>query len=1198
MLPRNNTTRLGVSRRKSTSSVQSKHEPLDPEVARHHAQAAATLAFNRGQERRSADIGRPGLLRHDSTASQGPQAGYPKDAGQTLRRQQSVRFVGPDGIRYRQSVGSRPSHATLDSKPSSATLRPMAMTTNAPVPAAYRPPSRGSSIGKSSIKRGGQDSYVAATAVFDEYYTRQDDVASTPSSYRRIRKSKSMFAPLKAPRIYYPNGSSEKAETVYSGFETPQPSPSQLRAPKSMSFLRGGRELAQKSNDQAVQLARDRFFHDAEQQRLREQPSFLFRSKSDKEQASFRKSVRSSSMNSAPPKSSGQTHSIKSGKGSGLKDKARKISRNMKNKIKKAFSRNKGTVTIPDQQVLATVTHVREYNSDPEIKFEGLIDVPYPDGTALLRVASRSGSLYEATSDPKMETHISSLTSSSYRSDKSRVTSWNNTSAENTINSQTTRNNIGDSQRELQRLSVINENGTHVSAAAFHRPKVDHHSAYPAVHRPSKNVAHVPPPPPVGVDSARVYSALMKRLDQNSPRAKLEASRKGSTDSFVAPTYVPQRADSANSGTPATIRHVPESNDGSRPNSACSNQHQWVRTDSIYSARAEDAFGYTGTHAHQWTQADSLREARMREEDDVFSPKAIPKPFQEIDAGAQKDRTISILSSLTKDSFHTVQESLALSPQDIARQIEPITQPIIRESRSTFFGGSPSFTIGRTPSPLRRAMATGSYNPQVVKGGQSNLVCNSSKQYQQYQLAHVDGGSAGQNDVGSGISYSESIYSRTTGRRTPAPDSTLSLPFQHRRPLQPPPTTPNSGYVAMIDHAVYQPTMPTSVGHQTPSSTGSVEWKKWMSSEVSKLEKAKENASPAASYINYALPTMPKSFQVSHIRERTQIVSSSDEEVAETAKDAERMLQEIADRNLSTEQDLMGNRRPSIGQRTNVERSHTSGKPPLGLLHQNIPQLAPPGAAILKPILKNRSNVSLTENIDPSRANEQHPPIPPPPPIPDRSSLRPLATKPSQTSLRSENTISTPGTGKSPASVAKTSSMSGRSLLHKRNNSATTLKSVKSVNVNTPAKLTKKNRKVSQASSVILPESADAEIEFRPSSASNKSLSRSISRARTPGADWSTISKLNTPNHNRSAKLDRSGMKPGDDHADDIYGTDGAGLLGPETNEPLMTGANSSRGGNMASAQQIGSKRMVEMFLSSRRRRMVSGSGSDGSAFI
>jgi hypothetical protein len=1133
---RNNSNRL--SRSKSTSSVHSKHESIDPAVARQHAHTAATLAFARAQERNSADIGHSGNGLPQPLSQQTNSA----NVDRVIKRQHSVRFAGPNAVQRRRSIGSRAAHHAREES-SSANLRPVAITTNAAVPAAYRPPSRSSSIGKGSVSKATAESLLAV-AQYSEYYTNEEDAPSTPSSYRRLRRSKSMFSPLKAPSVFYSNGTPDQPESSYLGNQnsasysrTPQSPPAQvaLRAPKSMSFLRGGRARpTYERNDEAVQLARDRFFQETAQQRVREQPSFLFRSKAQRQEKPFRKSVRTSSTNSYDvPISSGiQSHPSME---SSLKGAARRASKNIKNKLRRVFGRSKEEpVAVPNQQVEARETHVRKYNGDPDMVYQEFSNIPHPDEAAFSRVASRIPSLHIANSDQQLRSYAGSVKSvksskSGHSDEKSRVTSWNSTGV-NTVVSQNARPHI---DREQQRLSVINEIGTHVPSSSFIRQKVANQFSASAIHRPSKIAGHFSAPGPGVVDSARVYSALMKRLDESSPKAEFKASHKASVESSAVSNRVPLRSSYVGSSrghqTPATIRHVllEDSTSSSQSYGPDQHEHHWARADSVNSARAEDIFGPTGSHVHQWVAADPLRQARMKNSDDVFSPKDDSGNKENISIEQPRERrqlntspsTLSRQAS-TKTSYHTVPESLGLTPQELAVRNEPVLQgtKVLREARSTFFGGT-IFTIARTTSPFRRAMAEGSGCNSMDVANDFPLPSHASPLRNPLYLgpgamASVDTIPDAASE--SGKAYSESIYSRTTSGQTPAAaNSAQSLPITHKEiPEMPFPRT-STGDVVIIDRTTYRPVMPSGGSHRVTNSTGSIEWKKWMSSEVAKLERSKENTH--APYINYALPTMPKSFHPGHVREPAQM-DDDDVEVAQ----------------------------PSV----------CPVKQPLGLLQQQNPNI--PSVPLLKPILKNRSTVSLVESVDLPNGGNPAIPIPPPPPIPIRSPLRPI---PSKSSLRSVATVNTSCTTSAPNSAVKISSLSGRHLLHKRNGSQTTLRSTKSASIKSaeiPAKLVKRTGRPFNANTPSPGGMLAAATERQFGSTST------ASRYRTPGM---------VNNENIEAK-------------DDIYGIEGAGLLGPRVSTAELE------------AQALGSKRMVDLFLSSRRRRIAGGSEESGAVFL
>ena len=860
MLRRNKSERL--DRRKSTSSIHSKHESIDPELARQHAHAAATLAFARAQDRNKADVGHRGNRHSRSTTVSGyiereamPQhAQTINDTRPEIRRQQSVRFVGPTAVQRRRSFINRSSQPLLEPKISFATLRPMAMTTSAPVPAAYRPPSRSSSIGKASTGRGRPESLVNAAAAYNEYYTPEDDIASTPSSYRRIRRSKSMFSPLKAPSVFYTNGTPEHAgSSQFSAQDPPTSSRSPrlqsyeapLRFQRSKSFLRGGRRdhSVQSRNDEAVQLARDRFFQQTTEQRLREQPSFLFRSKSQREDKPFRKSVRSNSTND--PVSLG--HNVPA-REFGFRVKARKASNTLKEKFRKVFGLHKEPVTVPNQQVDARETHVREYQGDSWVGPNLFADIPHPTKATLSHVVARPPSLHEASSNQQLRSYAGSVKST--RSDtsveKSRVTSWNST-AVNTLTNQAAKLQA---ERELQRLSIINENGTHMPSSSFSRQKLNQTSAYPHHHRPSKSAGIITSP--VGpVDSARVYSALMKRLDENAPKEKLEASMISIEKDIIPSTRLRQRSSSLSSSqrsrTPATIRHVISEGSDSSSIQATKHDHQWTRTDSIHSARAENMFGTTGAHIHQWAQADPLREARMRQEDDVFSPKGAAT--QKLESANILERYPSRLDisthdlsrqASTKTSYHTVPESFGLTPQEIGNYNEPVIQPIrpLRESRSTFFGGT-SIAPARTTSPFRRALAEGDYKAANTQTPTNDAVFSLSDERIANPL-YLGPFADNIYSQGSVKAYSESVYSRTTSGQGPGVwGSTSSLLGADNNAAT---GRLNTGEAVITENVrfSYRPTKPSNKFYNAASSNGSTEWKTWMSSEVSKLERAKE----------------------------------------------------------------------------------------------------------------------------------------------------------------------------------------------------------------------------------------------------------------------------------------------------------------------------------------------------------------------
>ncbi|QSZ37376.1 hypothetical protein DSL72_009474 [Monilinia vaccinii-corymbosi] len=1185
MLRRNSSSR--PSRSKSASSPYVKHDPVNPEESRMHAHAAAIHAFNRAQERSGTGGGNMNGLSRSNSITQGNQSrpnqanNSPSHDNQGLKRQQSVRFAGPSAVKRRQSTGKGTEPPALTHKPSVATLRPVAMTTNAPVPAAYRPPSRSSSIGKASLGKAVAQDYATHNYVtnlaYDEYYVQGDDVASTPSSYRRIRKSKSMFSPLSAPsNVFYSNGSPD--QTNYSLTPRTQENDAPLRAPKSMSFLRGGRDYFKSTtscerNDDAVQMARDRFFAQTTQQRLREQPSFLFRSKAQRQEKPFRKSVRSSSGKSAATLDSSE--SIRDG---GLRAKARKVSQGLKSKLRKVFGRSKEEpIAIPNQQVDALETHVRAYAGQLSSDHELFIDIPRPDEAAFAHVAARVPSLRAIASSQRLRSQSGSIRS--FRSDnsdeKSRVTSWTNSTANNTVTSQ----GLRPQPSRDQRLSIINESGTHISKSAFHRPNVkNQHPAYPAFHRPG----HVQPIRPGGVDSARLCSALMKRLDENSPEAILAKSRKASTDTFRV-EKVPRRRGSF-TNTPSLsrpwIRQVPPDGD---PTDQDRNQHQGgVESNiagSMHTVSGEDLSMQAIGEGHQFKSADlPLYNTQPRNQDDVFS--------LESRRGNPFDRRANMYSSESATGYSLnssdilycpTQDPSGLTQQQIAARDDPIipSTKIIREARSAFFGGS-TFKIDRTgnTSPYRRALAES--DNSAIAGDESmarrGSPTRNTPQATPCGLAKVDV-AAVDDDV-----YSESVYSRSVGSALPevmSNDAAVPL-AKVRMPSLPIDGSSAGGAIVINSTTTYRPTHARQRGN---SSGGSVEWKKWMSSEVARLERPQGNDRTSVTNIDRSLSTTsttPGSYHIAHRREYAQMADDDTD---------------VSQKKLPT------------------------GKQPLGLIQQNLPSSN--GQLLLKPILKNRSTTSLAENAHTDNVTPFGiPPAPPLPPlIPARSTLRPAQSKSSLKSTSTSHFIPT-----TPKSVVRTQNhgANGRKVLHKRLSSAT-LRSAPTTPNQVVMDQNANGRNVLHKRNV-----SDATMRSCKSVRSVKSFDTSASKGfntspaklvKRSGRLVHNYTPQSSPGTGIEAAVERQFGSTGTGRVrttaggrenerggglEDVYRVNGTGVLEPGQVDQL----------------QLGSKQMVDMFLSSRRRRVasvgtmagsmsedggarhISGMGESGGAFL
>jgi hypothetical protein len=350
-------------------------------------------------------------------------------------------------------------------------------------------------------------------------YTPEDDIASVPSSYRRLRRSQSMFphagggltrhseeseAQSLGPRDAHgattsspppPLDTSQTKENI-----RPPRAPA-LRAPKSMSFLRGrhGRNSSINSYESGGTAQSTSFA----QAPLRSKTSAFFGSKGRRGESGLRRTLRSSSSNAElPPQSSGIPLPLP--KDSGLRNKARKASKTLKDKFKNLFSHNKGDedTTFPDQHIKSHKNHAANgFNS-----FDNGL------GTGSQYGNDNGGSLAAACDEQARLDFLGEATEGQAGDDKSRVTSWTN-SGPNTLTSEQQR---AWREWEKQRLSIIKENGAHCPSPSLRRKAIGQH-----ILQSQESLLGQPIPPGPTVDSQRVYAALMQRLNETTQLAQI-----------------------------------------------------------------------------------------------------------------------------------------------------------------------------------------------------------------------------------------------------------------------------------------------------------------------------------------------------------------------------------------------------------------------------------------------------------------------------------------------------------------------------------------------------------------------------------------------------------------------------------------------------------------------------------------------------
>lgn len=496
-VPSNASNRLQQA--KSSSTRTSHYVPIepshiDPASSRHHAITAASVALERASERALAlqeirELGQQHL----------PNSSSSVENQQRLGKKHSIRFTGPT---------ARP---TID-RPLTRRVAEDSIANLEPQPIALQAPQ---SLDEYAARW--PENYLIGLPVPGEDYpgTR---VSSIPSSYRKLRKAKSMFNPRSHRSVILTNGAPRKLLHNNQQF-TRSPGP---RLHRSFSFLRGDSDNITLGTEQvvfqepAVQIARDEYLRRLDDQTLKEQSPFLVLDKRRKPNKAFRKTVRTSSTNScdgAITSSTPQLTEPPDRKGFGYK--ARSLSLSLKNKLKRVFHRPSETESVlPVQQVDASRPHFGDYMSTSTGVDQQYHHIPSPDGEILHRARSRESLFRDLPALLSKSSHPGSIrsvkTNEEIANNKSRVTSWTNSTALNTMTS--------NQLMEKKRLSIIQENGGPYQPSSSTRQYGDLSDIFRV---PTSNSNR---DRPINTNSQEIYSALQKRINGNKRTAQPQES--------------------------------------------------------------------------------------------------------------------------------------------------------------------------------------------------------------------------------------------------------------------------------------------------------------------------------------------------------------------------------------------------------------------------------------------------------------------------------------------------------------------------------------------------------------------------------------------------------------------------------------------------------------------------------------------------
>ena len=718
------------------------------DVIHQEALTAANLAFERANEREVAKTAPNG---QDTISAEEPR----------LERRQSVRFAGPTAIPSRnRSITRREAlGARARNNPYESELQPKSQNIDPSIP----------SDGRIS------DALAQSSGEFGE-----SDNASAPSSYRKLRKAKSLFSPGKAPSAVFSDGvpygkrhfrrqSFHSSDAYNEPLRVPDP-----RLRKSYSFLRGVSDHVSNSSrqyatsDAAVQLARDQYLRQLEQQRLKEQSSFLGLGKRRKPPKAFRRTVRTSSTNSATTSS---LVSAEPQKTQDISHKARSLSQTIKKKIKRVFKRyTDAEDTVPVQHVKATHPHYGDYISTSDGKEQRYPPVPEPDAELLLRVGSRESVTYTAPVFVDKIARPGSIRSAYSDEDesntKSRVTSWTDSTAANTINMP--------KALERKRLSVIREDGGPHQPSSSTRQYEGTSDGYAGFRQPVRqsSAGRITGP----IDTHRIFSALQKKIDENNRKTALDDNESGTDSSSGHRNARPSKP---------TPKRTTSLRKGVKP-----------REDSI-------------PHSHGANLSDSP----------IFSPSAMEtfnNNFYQVENQSvnQEEQQQSFLDS--RKSM-TLQQIAEMDDRGILLPKRPL-----HEVKSAFF--PPSMHIERSsPSPYRRVM----HASNETEAESQSCVNLKNRPLSEGPVSAI----AGRLRAGS-VTGSDSVYSRSSGGDTPkGTKSSTSIAISE--------SSGEAGTAIIITghpDKMEQTTHPVVVQHGKSSVASSGNWRNFMATQVASLE--------------------------------------------------------------------------------------------------------------------------------------------------------------------------------------------------------------------------------------------------------------------------------------------------------------------------------------------------------------------------
>lgn len=490
-------------RSKSASSVQErkKHpligEPIDPETAKLYALIAAHRAMERSSTRTSEDGPHSGSTRAET--------GFRRSCNARVRNGcEHVRFSPGRGLN-KPRLALQPT-SVQQSTPSIASSAPQAPT---------------------ELSHTYVEEYQYQPSALASEFGRipSENYGAVPSSYRKLRKSRSMLAPRKSTSIrdlglrVKSMSSRTSLRNVNSSASATDRGRFAKAIRRSMSFRRlPNRKAFSASNDfsteqtyseSAIQMARDQFLRDWEGQKARPDLKLSNYPTVRQGRKMFRRSVRTRAGTDFGNgiKSSNQKTAFQSSE-----SKMRSFSQNFTSRVKHLFRKPSSRTTgFPPQHLEAAKEYFGDFTDSSAVyghafdRYHVQEETEAAETNNLHGPASGDPGGYEDEISTSDTVQRAASRESLQSGAKSRVTSWTNSSV-------TGAGSFRAPAHERNRLSIIKEDG------GPHQPSssAGQHIGAISVFQEPINAS--------GIDSQRIYSALMRRIDQE--QAEMERAQR------------------------------------------------------------------------------------------------------------------------------------------------------------------------------------------------------------------------------------------------------------------------------------------------------------------------------------------------------------------------------------------------------------------------------------------------------------------------------------------------------------------------------------------------------------------------------------------------------------------------------------------------------------------------------------------------